>query len=473
VRLFADGEGSTFETDLDTLRRDHGDDDVERLLAALNAVKSQRLVWTVERDVALLAEVCRTGAVTGIALPTPKSARVAAPRAGEGSETAKAHERRHEELRAQLPKELVDIFLEGRPGAFALREIVPANWSLPPLPLSYDAATVLSAEGAVAPLPFGHVLNEQYVDPSSGAVCVAAEIPTEWPLQLHPAQFLLMGNAARAGRLAGRLAYAVDDVRRETKVGELLADLRTFLKPLVGAAEAARVQLVRAPTDPAAEAVDILRPEATAIETDLFNLGAAKLGVSPQVLVVTTLLEPLPLPDAAAAAPAASPEVPAAPSPPPPAPPAPPAPPTPPAPQPAAPPPPPAPPTPAPPTPLPANEDPATPRTDRRQRQAPLQPFVQAPLDRLQQRLVVTRDGAGNTRPVAPEHTGLANALCQAPVRHDPSTNLPTQRGEYRKLGTHLKAIRRQPVRCCFNCGMVNYPGAAPPPRVRPRPAPS
>ena len=71
VRLFADGEGSTFETDLDTLRRDHGNDDVERLLAALNAVKSQRLVWTVERDVALLAEVWRTGAVTGIALPTP------------------------------------------------------------------------------------------------------------------------------------------------------------------------------------------------------------------------------------------------------------------------------------------------------------------------------------------------------------------------------------------------------------------
>ena len=155
MRLFADGEGSTFETDLDTLRRDHGDDDVERLLAALNAVKSQRLVWTVERDVALLAEVWRTGAVTGIALPTPKSARVATPRAGDGSETARAHERRLQELRAQLPEELVDIFLEGRSGAFALREIVPANWSLPPLPLSYDAATVLSAEGAVAPLPVG------------------------------------------------------------------------------------------------------------------------------------------------------------------------------------------------------------------------------------------------------------------------------------------------------------------------------
>ena len=70
---------------------------VERLLAALNAVKSQRLVWTVERDVALLAEVWRTGAVTGIALPTPKSARVAAPRAGDGSETARAHECRLQE----------------------------------------------------------------------------------------------------------------------------------------------------------------------------------------------------------------------------------------------------------------------------------------------------------------------------------------------------------------------------------------
>ena len=102
MRLFADGESSTFETDLDTLRRDHGDDDVERLLAALNAVKSQRLVWTVERDVALLAEVWRTGAVTGIALPTPKSACVIAPRAGDGSETARAHERRLQELRAQL-----------------------------------------------------------------------------------------------------------------------------------------------------------------------------------------------------------------------------------------------------------------------------------------------------------------------------------------------------------------------------------
>ena len=38
-----------------------------------------------------------------------------------------------------------------------------------------------------------------------------------------------------------------------SEVGELLADLRTFLKPLVGAAEAARVQLVRAPTDQASK----------------------------------------------------------------------------------------------------------------------------------------------------------------------------------------------------------------------------
>ena len=39
-----------------------------------------------------------------------------------------------------------------------------------------------------------------------------------------------------------------------------------------------------------------------------------------------------------------------------------------------------------------------------------------------------------------------------------PSTSLPTSTQAYRKLGAHLRAIEKQPVRCCFNCGMLNYP---------------
>ena len=32
---------------------------------------------------------------------------------------------------------------------------------------------------------------------------------------------------------------------------------------------------------------------------------------------------------------------------------------------------------------------------------------------------------------------------------------------DYRKLKTHIKKIQSQPTRCCFNCGMLNYPGMA------------
>jgi hypothetical protein len=72
--------------------------------------------------------------------------------------------------------------------------------------------------------------------------------------------------------------------------------------------------------------------------------------------------------------------------------------------------------------------------------------------------IMATRDGMGNTRPLAPDHNPMLNDLCNEPVDHAPSTFLPTSVHAYRKLGAHLAAVELQPIRCCFNCGMLNYP---------------
>jgi hypothetical protein len=72
--------------------------------------------------------------------------------------------------------------------------------------------------------------------------------------------------------------------------------------------------------------------------------------------------------------------------------------------------------------------------------------------------IMATRDGMGNTRPLAPDHNPMLNDLCNEPVNHAPSTFLPTSVHAYRKLGAHLAAVELQPIRCCFNCGMLNYP---------------
>ena len=54
----------------------------------------------------------------------------------------------------------------------------------------------------------------------------------------------------------------------------------------------------------------------------------------------------------------------------------------------------------------------------------------------------------------------MLNNLCNAPFAHPANVCLPTTAAEYRKLGAHGEAISQIPVRCCFNCGMVNHPTA-------------
>ena len=89
----------------------------------------------------------------------------------------------------------------------------------------------------------------------------------------------------------------------------------------------------------------------------------------------------------------------------------------------------------------------------------PPQPPQPSPfLDALQRRRWIDRDGAGNTRPPAVQHNTMLNNMCSAAVHHLPYTNLPTTIPAYRKLGAYLAAISAQPIRCCHNCGMLNYP---------------
>ena len=88
----------------------------------------------------------------------------------------------------------------------------------------------------------------------------------------------------------------------------------------------------------------------------------------------------------------------------------------------------------------------------------PDEPHPPAGLDQLQQRRLLDRDGAGNTRPHGGQHNSLLNSLCNAPVDHPPGANLVTDSRSWRKLGAHIAAIEQQPMRCCFNCAMVNYP---------------
>ena len=182
--------------------------------------------------------------------------------------------------------------------------------------------------------------------------------------------------------------------------------------------------------------VEVLNPKSTTVETDLFNLGYATLKNARMELVVTTLLEsPFPPPT--------EPESPASPGSPP-----------------------------APNSPLARcteveEDEPTQPPTPPTIARAPtvaveLPPFMPIRPARamtLLARVALARQGAGNTHPIAPPHNSLLNALIGQPLNHPPETNLPTSRADYRKLKTHLQHIERQPTRCCFNCGMLNYPG--------------
>ena len=85
-------------------------------------------------------------------------------------------------------------------------------------------------------------------------------------------------------------------------------------------------------------------------------------------------------------------------------------------------------------------------------------PMTQLPRDALQQQRAFASQGAGNTRPAAPEHNRMLNNLTgQDHSKHKEGTRLPTAASEWRLLRNHLKAVESQPQCVCFNCGILIY----------------
>ena len=84
-------------------------------------------------------------------------------------------------------------------------------------------------------------------------------------------------------------------------------------------------------------------------------------------------------------------------------------------------------------------------------------PTPNAPLTNAVNALRLAQYGLGTTRPHAPDHNTLANALCNARISTDPELQLPMRMQDYQKVGACLKVMEEQPHRCCFNCGMMNY----------------
>lgn len=85
-------------------------------------------------------------------------------------------------------------------------------------------------------------------------------------------------------------------------------------------------------------------------------------------------------------------------------------------------------------------------------------PLEQLPRDALQQQRAFASQGAGNTRPAAPEHNRMLNNLTgEDHSKHKEGTRLPTSAADWRKLRNHLNAIEGQPQCVCSNCGMLIY----------------
>ena len=88
--------------------------------------------------------------------------------------------------------------------------------------MAYHEHTVLPAlkPGDMRrPLPFGAVV----VDNAAGGG-VAARIPEQWPIRIHPSQFVIA-----SGRKMLRNAYELGDVSRQTTAKALIDDLIDFL----------------------------------------------------------------------------------------------------------------------------------------------------------------------------------------------------------------------------------------------------
>ena len=74
------------------------------------------------------------------------------------------------------------------------------------------------------------------------------------------------------------------------------------------------------------------------------------------------------------------------------------------------------------------------------------------------QRWRQVKDPAHNPRARAPEHVQLVNNLSAADhTQHAHETHLGTVT-DWDKLSTHMHHVAAPLTRCCFQCGMLNYP---------------
>ena len=139
-----------------------------------------------------------------------------------------------------------------------------------PMWMAYHEHTVLPAlkPGDMRrPLPFGAVVVDNAADGG-----VAARIPEQWPLRIHPSQFVIA-----SGRKMLRNAYELGDVSRQTTAKALIDDLIDFLGTELKAQlqSAVDVHLLRATPKANGDVQYAVAPhDANAVDLDLFNLAA-------------------------------------------------------------------------------------------------------------------------------------------------------------------------------------------------------
>jgi len=353
--------------------------------------------WSVEDDIRLIDDGWCARALPGRSLRS-----TAAPPATKmrKSETPKSRECREVELRSQLSQRgestLVREFLDRNPGAAPVRE-----------------AVVTAQTASEPPLQLAYEKPTRLTVTSKGALplpygCMLLHncplpdgvgVAAVIPTEwpLRIAPSQFVLRTARGKEIVVPCSYEVNDMRRDTPLAELLSDIRAFLKSVL------RPKLAPSAID--ALHLHVARREGSAFVPLPANAHASDEGIDLFNLgacfdkgQVELAIVTLP---------------------------------------------------PTPPLHLPAPNPPA-----------PNPPAPNALHDALQQRLRVDRHGAGNTRPLAPMHNTMLNTLCSQGIDHSPTVNLPTDAHTYRSLAAHLTAIEKLPVRCCHNCGMMNYPAA-------------
>ena len=400
-----------------------------------------------------------------------------------------AARRRVQRLKSALPTHVVEIFLADAPCAAPYPSLL-SDLSRAPMALDYSDDPLLRRK-LTFERPFNQIdanekLHEQQPVPFGSVVyhkgdAAFVAIPTEWPLIVAPEQIVCSAFVSPPSS-----PYMLDDVQRGTLISEIMTDMGAFLRGHQVACLPGGPTLVRHDPD---GCLTELSPSWRADDprADLFNLGAGA-SREPTGRGATLLVSTLPFSELKRAW-----EAPEADTPPPPLPPehadgtrvqigglcnlpflkyndhegdivgyapevdrylvqllelnqevirvrpgnvvpvAPPAAPSPPAAPPAAP--------------------PAVPRP---------QPRPGAPQNgpQLAHVRAFVRQGAGNPRPVAPPHNTVLNNLCGRGVVQGraESLHLPNRARAFRSLATHLRKAEEQPMRVCYNCGMLNYP---------------